>query len=332
VISQGLETSELASVYWKFAALRHGIYLARLAGKSSKLAGDPIIEKYKFTNAFRAADRTSQYLIREVIYGACKDLQPEDQLLNILLFKMFNRSETWESLVAAEGVPTMQTDPRSLVAVLRKNVRAGKKLYSAAYIMPPPKMSPELSKFERHIYLLFREARSGLLSRLCASDTLQALYENLRMVPSLGPFLAFQYAVDIAYSEVVSASESDFVVAGPGAIRGVNKCFTNRRGLTTEQVIFHMYENQEEYFRQQEICFEGLGGRPLQPVDCQNLFCEVDKYARVAYPELNGSSGRARIKQKYQPHPLQVTGWFPPKWGINESLLGQLSRMRTASN
>jgi alpha-glutamyl/putrescinyl thymine pyrophosphorylase clade 1 len=47
--------------------------------------------------------------------------------------------------------------------------------------------------------------------------------------------------------------------------------------------------------------FPGLFGRPLQPIDCQNLFCEISKYARVAHPEVGGVANRTRIKQSYHP-------------------------------
>jgi hypothetical protein len=55
----------------------------------------------------------------------------------------------------------------------------------------------------------------------------------------------------------------------------------------------------------------------LQLVDCQNLFCEVDKYARVAHPQVSGLSGRTRIKQRFRPAPEPLRAWFPPKWGLN---------------
>jgi len=60
-----------------------------------------------------------------------------------------------------------------------------------------------------------------------------------------------------------------------------------------------------------------LRGRPLQLIDCQNLFCEVDKYARVAHPQITGRSGRTRIKQLFAPVVDPVPAWFPPKWGLN---------------
>jgi hypothetical protein len=65
------------------------------------------------------------------------------------------------------------------------------------------------------------------------------------------------------------------------------------------------------------LSFKTLFGRRLQPIDCQNLFCEISKYARVAHPEIKGLSGRSRIKQSFRqaldplPPPM-----FPPRWNL----------------
>jgi hypothetical protein len=60
------------------------------------------------------------------------------------------------------------------------------------------------------------------------------------------------------------------------------------------------------------------------------LFCEVDKYSRVIHPEIAGISGRNRIKQQYRPSsdPL-ASPWFPPKWGINDAVAGQVWERRS---
>ena len=58
----------------------------------------------------------------------------------------------------------------------------------------------------------------------------------------------------------------------------------------------------------------------MQLIDCQNLFCEVDKYARVAHPEIRGISPRTRIKQKFRSNMTPIDYWFPPKWSINERI------------
>ena len=63
--------------------------------------------------------------------------------------------------------------------------------------------------------------------------------------------------------------------------------------------------------------FRDLWGRRLQLIDCQNLFCEVSKYARVKHPEIKGVGSRSRIKQVYRPTAEALKHWYPPKWGIN---------------
>jgi hypothetical protein len=63
-----------------------------------------------------------------------------------------------------------------------------------------------------------------------------------------------------------------------------------------------------------------LWGRPLQLIDCQNLFCEVSKYSRVMHPKIRGVNDRSRIKQIYRPSARPLEYWFPPKWGINHLL------------
>jgi hypothetical protein len=50
------------------------------------------------------------------------------------------------------------------------------------------------------------------------------------------------------------------------------------------------------------------------------LFCEVDKYARVAHPHIAGLTGRTRIKQKFEPIWIPIEFFYPPKWKLNEKI------------
>ena len=53
-------------------------------------------------------------------------------------------------------------------------------------------------------------------------------------------------------------------------------------------------------------------------IDCQNIFCEISKYARVAHPEIPGKLGRTKIKQKYKQKSADLIAppYLPPKWGL----------------
>jgi hypothetical protein len=85
-------------------------------------------------------------------------------------------------------------------------------------------------------------------------------------------------------------------------------------------------ERQEEEFDRRGLRFEMIGGRPLQLIDCQNLFCEISKYSRVSHPEIIGVSRRTKIKQRFSSNSDSLTAWFPPKWGINQAVHRQISQ------
>jgi hypothetical protein len=110
---------------------------------------------------------------------------------------------------------------------------------------------------------------------------------------------------------------------GPGARSGIRKCFADYGDYDEADLIRLVADSQEEEFVRRGIVFQDLWGRPLQLIDCQNLFCEVDKYARVVHPEVSGVGGRSRIKQRFQAVENPVDVWFPPKWGLNERLPSQ---------
>jgi hypothetical protein len=159
--------------------------------------------------------------------------------------------------------------------------------------------------------------------RLMAAKTLQEAFEIVKAFPGFGDFLAYQMAIDINYSNIIDFSESSFVVPGPGAIGGISKCFSDTGGLNNVEIIKFMTDRQELEFDRFELDFQTLWGRRLQLIDCQNLFCEVDKYARVRHPDVKGFSDRTRIKQKFKNKSTGIDYWFPPKWGINEAVLQQ---------
>ena len=159
---------------------------------------------------------------------------------------------------------------------------------------------------------------TGVAEKVRAAGSLRAAFEVLRSYPAIGSFLAYQYLIDLNYSPVLDYDEMEFVAPGPGARDGIRKCFGRAADGIESDVIRYMADYQEEHFARLGLQFDGLRGRSLQLIDCQNLFCEVDKYARVAHPDVQGISGRTRIKQAFRPVAEPVPAWFPPKWGINK--------------
>lgn len=312
--------SVVFDTYWRFATERQNVYMKRVQGAREPWTSDPIIRQYKFTNAYRAADRVSQYLIRNVIYD--KDRDVTDTVMRILLFKLFNKIDTWELLSDTLGEVNASTfSVARLDKVLSAAMNAGASIYSAAYIMPSgPAAVRKPRKHLMHLELIRNILKQRLPERLVGLN-MKAAFDLLHALPGIGPFLAYQFIIDLNYSAHFQMSEMEFVVPGPGARDGLRKCFVNLGDYTEADVIRWVADRQDYEFSCRGLQFTSLWGRPLQLIDCQNLFCEVDKYARVKHPEIGGLSGRTRIKQKFVPSGRPTQPFFPPKWRINDRIV-----------
>lgn len=317
--------SEVFATYWVFAAKRQDLFFEKLRHPHGRpWTTDETLAKHRFTNAYRASDRVSQYLIRNVIYTDDPSLQlPEEVFFRTILFKLFNKIETWELLERHLGpVRWSEYSFERYNGILNAAMEAGSRIYSAAYIMASAKSAfGHDRKHANHLCLLERMMADRLPERFHqAQPGLAEVYETIVGYPSIGPFLAYQYAIDLNYGPLLSASENDFVKAGPGALDGIAKCFSDIGDYSPEDVIRWMHDRQHEEFDRLGLHFQNLWGRDLTLIDCQNLFCETDKYARAVHPEFKGRSNRTRIKQTYRPTPGAIRYWYPPKWGLNDAI------------
>jgi hypothetical protein len=315
-----LKPTVVFETYWRFAVERQNIYFRRLRNQPAPWTSDSILREHKFTNAYRASDRASQYLIQNVIYKG--DQTASEIVFRTLVFKIFNRIGTWELLqkgvgeICLSNFSTLQYD-----GVLSKALDQGARIYSAAYIMPSGgRNSGYKRKHQMHLQLIARMMKDGLPAQIASAPSMSAAFHLLKHYPTIGDFLAYQYVTDINYSTITNYSETEFVVAGPGAKDGVRKCFSDLGGLTEDETIRFICERQDQCFDAIGVRFPSLWGRPLQLIDCQSLFCEVDKYARIAHPEFSGITGRTRIKQKLRPNKNLLNPWYPPKWGLNKHI------------
>ena len=348
----GVIPNKIFDTYWYFASERQRIFWKRYAGESGPWTKDPILQTYKFTNTYRVLDRVSQYLLKNVIYCPdADDYKAANTVFRIMLFKLFNRPETWELLTKELGdAPSIHNwDITKYDTILTSAQDRGKCIYSNAYMMTAAGSNGD----RRHrMYLKLWDRmffEDGLAVNIKKAPNFEAVYNLIRPYRTMGPFLAMQYAIDINYSEVTDFLETDFIVAGPGARRGILKCFDSIGNHKETDVIRWIQETQDEQFTSRGLIFkkigqgpnpdcplcQGLGswvegepcgciksGRPLQLIDCQSLFCEVDKYTRASNPEVQVDTGswdaqkRARIKQKFSENTERINYVFPPKWGI----------------
>ena len=297
------KVSEVYESYWRFAAERQAVFFRRARGETRPWTDNPVLAIYKFTNAYRASDRVSQYLIRHVIYRDDLPKSPREVFFRILLFKLFNKIETWELLERSLGPITFE-DYRFAAydAVLARAMRDGRRIYSAAYIMPPGSSAfGRSAKHQNHLLLLERMMEDRLPERLAQTRTMQEGFEKLRAYPTIGDFLAYQFITDINYSEITDFSEMDFVVPGPGARDGLRKCFVDPGGLNEPELIRLMADLAGAGVRAPGPRLPITLGAAAPTDRLPELVLRSRQICARRSPANRGADRPDRIKQKFEP-------------------------------
>lgn len=302
--------------FFYFIQERMNIFWNKYEGKAL-LTEDPIFKEFKFTNVYRVCDRVSQYLIKNVIYKDLNSYTPEDILLRILIFKVFNRIETWEYLIQNQDITVATFNVKKLSKLLSERQKRFP-IFSNAYMMAGCHTQYKDIQDKHHLWLQMIEdhlLKKDGIKQILNSHSMAEVYTHLRGYPLVGDFLAYQYTIDLNYSPFLNFDEDSFVKAGVGAIRGIKKCFV-RYGKTYEEAILYTQEHFNELQKKYNFTeFRPLPGRAPKLIDLQNCFCETDKYLRAKMPELK--IGNVRIKQHYKPSSLSLNFYFPDKWGLS---------------
>lgn len=310
---------EVFDLYWYFACERQNIFWKKINGDPAPWTHDKILQEYKFCNSYRVNDRVSQYLLKNVIYNG-NNYNYEDMLFRIILFKLFNKESTWELLSKNFGDILLKNfNTKKYSFVLENAISNGIKIYNDAYISCANKAFGYDRKHDNHLALLDKMFNiDKMQDKIIKCNTMQDAFNIIKGYPLIGNFMAYQLVTDINYSAFVNWKENEFTVAGPGSLRGIKKCFIDKGTLTNEDIIKYMYMHQDEEFKRLNLNFKRIGNRPLQLIDCQNIFCELDKYCRQALPDLK--SNRTKIKKHYVPKKDKIEYIYPPKWEISRTI------------
>ena len=274
-----IKRQKVYDLYWYFAYERQNIFIKKLNGEEPPWTEDPILQEYKFCNSYRVNDRVSQFLLKNVIYND-NNYSKEDMLFRIILFKLFNKEDTWLLLLNEFGDITLKNFEISKYSmVLEKAMQNGIAIYNDAYISCANKAFNYDRKHDNHLALLNKMFKvDNIQNKILNCKKMEEAFNILKDYPLIGNFMAYQLVTDINYSDIVDWKENEFTVAGPGSLRGIKKCFIDKGNMSNEDIIKYMYNHQDEEFKRLKLDFKKIGNRELQLIDCQNIFCELDKY------------------------------------------------------
>lgn len=274
---------------------------------------DSILKNYRFTSVKRYHDRETIWLIENITENPELDL--EEKVWNCILFRTWNKSETSKLL----GAPYKKEQYikgseyfRPLVDNVVKN-NPNYVWYTNAFntggikqtwqfqdnAIKSSELKNELESEKnmtlRMFFLMDHVNDHQIVEKILASESQMEVFETLQLVPGIGPFLAYQIFVDLSYDPEFKFSENEFTVAGPGCRRGIDRVVRDMSGLSYEELIFWIRDNQRGVFS--SIDFHNLmydlpeEDRRLSVIDIENAFCEISKYLKTYYNE-----GRPKVK------------------------------------
>ena len=241
-------------------------------------------------------------------------------VFRVVLFNLFTKIETWELLVENLGPLTWTKYNRSsYVKVLSAAANGGMTLYTGAFIKPAPRFG-YAENFRNHLCLLEVLMENDFPHKLLGAPYMADVFEYLVSFPSMGEFSAYQLMLSLSYTNVLNFHRDDFVITGPGSISGLKKLFGRSIGSCSQgfaiEVMRYLANTQNQHFKRLGLAFSGLGPKklPMDVSDIEHTLCEVDKYCRVAHPQLKGK--RTNITRSFEPSTLRSLPKpiFPSAW------------------
>jgi hypothetical protein len=278
---------------------RYSIHLKKDVQKLPKpWTKDPILLKYKFCNVRREQDKESKWLINNIALN--HKISYENKLLNIIVFRFFNKHETSEiihpldfrkinyQLLAEKFASYAQVHPSYVY-------------FSNAFYMSGPKGAAN-RKFGRQGDIKIKIIKlvasyEGIVERIKKAKTQKEVFDVLQSYDGIGYFLAYQIFVDFTYIPEFPFSENEFTIAGPGCRKGLQLIFDDFDGMTYEEALFWLRDNQDNVFKKfgyepSEVFSDlPIEERYLNLMAIEGCHCEISKYIRALKQE-----GRPRIR------------------------------------
>lgn len=189
------------------------------------------ISSFKFTNVFRKHDRQTVWAIDNILNN--KDLSWESKALNVVLFQLINRGDSYLERFGNRVLPLYEMSREEIIKMgleEKRRYEEGPPYSSpcqsnAYFLSTAAKMGNEYAPPEIHYTnaaraYLVKEWNDPILWAWTAPFAYEAL-DHLYTVPALGGFMAYQCWATMAYSAETKYTDNDAIVCGPGTTRGI---------------------------------------------------------------------------------------------------------------
>ena len=345
-----LKVSQLGTLayedFWRISAERMQVFWKRYAGLPEPWTEENILRKFRICVPYRVLNRTTQYVVSEVVGKA---LDEQDAAFRVLLFQRFNKLHTWERLRQRFGEPRLASYIPSQYAL--EMDQWTEPIFTGGYRLDGKigrynEFFGGLPKHYKYLFMLDywlnKEDLLGAIGRLRTDAN--GLLEELCSRPTIGPYIGVQTLTALNYTNAVDYSENEPLVITEGCLRGMRHCFDmppkRAEQAAAKRILLDMAETQVEdgaTYARETYGFPYIRDRRLTVADFQTMFCEFDKWMklrllglglreRIVKDGRRGGSVRGRhFDGERLPLPEAV---FPEKWGLRPLPRDEWHRIR----
>lgn len=258
---------------------RQKIYIKRFVeNEDPPWSENEIFQNYHFCNVHRELDYGTMYALDNILLD---EYDNEDVLLNTIIYRFFNRPETFDRL----GGFTTAEEFDAEVAVETLDLYSKENpLFSSAYRVTTQEWADADTKHENILVGIIQDDLIANLeeytARILGADSLEQAFKLTKTIDGVGDFLAYEVVTDLNYRQL-PFSENDFVNVGPGAAQGLYQIFES----TEPSKIHWLQENQESlwdefgtdfpYLREPKFSFQKF---TLTCRDFEHSLCEANKF------------------------------------------------------
>lgn len=294
---------------YNFIKRRYVIHLRKdVLKKDPPWTTDQVLRDFRFTNIRREHDKESKWVIEHITSNP--ELSYEDKLLNVILFRLYNKHETAELIsMPFKFSETPDWNPEWYRSLFEATLVEDPKRVFFTAAFHTVGMKNTLKKVTGESYAPMRILKfikilinEGLVDDIKACTNQQEVYQTLTDYNGIGRFLAYQFYVDMTYIAEFPFSENEFTVAGPGCVMGLNYLFEDRDGMSYEECLFWLRDNLDRLFVEElgkdwdaKRVFWDLPeeDRCFNVMSLENCFCELSKYIRA-------KDGTGRPRKRYK--------------------------------
>lgn len=296
------------TLFFYTANERNRIYTLKELGLKKPWTNDEVFMDSYFCNVFRNYDKVSKYIINNLI-----NLHPYHPQLwaSIVMTRMISRLETLKKLKENNA---LIGDYKKAYAVLKEMKDNKESVFTGAFIVNSSVGNGVwMDKLSYLFFLLdyFNKLRidgDTLDTWLRNNKSLEDAFLVFKKAPGVANFMAYQYMVDLTYSDYLKENIDDevWVKLGLGAVRGMNRLLTGepssakiKNELFLSQYILQNWKIwvnntleseidktweiaklERPELKRTEVAYEYWKFKQLKLQDVEHWLCEYDKYCR----------------------------------------------------